>query len=113
MKNSMKYVTISLVMIFAVLFFTMARSFASGIQILPNGNGVSNRAENTNTSGNTATNTHRNNQAVNSPEAKENIVQVNQINDAEKRYTKNRRNRYLYSSRNCCYSCSCRYFCIY
>ena len=84
MKNSMKYVTISLVMIFAVLFFTMARSFASGIQILPNGNGVSNRAENENTSSNTATNTNRNNQAVNSPEAKENIVPVNQINDAEK-----------------------------
>ena len=84
MKKSMKYVTISIVMIFAVLFFTMARSFASGIQILRNGNGVSNRAENTNTRGNTATNTNRNNQAVNSPEAKENIVQVNQINDAEK-----------------------------
>ena len=79
MKNSMKYVTISLVMIFAVLFFTMARSFASGIQILPNGNGVSNNALT-----NTNTNTGTNNQAVNSPEQKENIVQVNQINDAEK-----------------------------
>lgn len=79
MKNSMKYVTISLVMIFAVLFFTMARSFASGIQILPNGNGVSNNALT-----NTNTNNGTNNQAVNSPEQKENIVQVNQINDAEK-----------------------------
>lgn len=83
MKNSMKYVTISLVMIFAVLFFTMARSFASGIQILPTGNNTSNNVvNNLNTTNNT--NTGKNNQAVNNPVAKENIVQVNQINDAEK-----------------------------
>ena len=33
MKNSMKYVTISIVMIFAVLFFTITRANASAINL--------------------------------------------------------------------------------
>lgn len=75
MKNSMKYVTITIVMIFAVLFLTMVRANASQIQLNFNGTGT----------GNGATNAAPTNQAgVNSAVAKENIVQVNQINDANK-----------------------------
>lgn len=72
MKNSMKYVTISIVMIFAVLFLTMVRANASSIQLNFNnaGNGTNTGATNA--------------PAVNDPVAKENIVQVNQINDADK-----------------------------
>lgn len=71
MKNSMKYVTISIVMIFAVLFLTMVRTSASQMQLNFNnaGNGTNNASANT---------------AVNNAIAKENLVQVNQINDADK-----------------------------
>ena len=73
MKNSMKYVTITIVMIFAVLFLTMVRADASQIQLNFNG------------TGNAATNAAAtNNAGVNNAVAKENIVQVNQINDADK-----------------------------
>ena len=79
MKNSMKYVAISIVMIFVVLFFTMVRSNASGSQIQINpGNNNANKA-NTNIA-----NTNTNARPVNNAEEKENIVSVNQINDAEK-----------------------------
>ena len=79
MKNSMKYVAISIVMIFVVLFFTMVRSNASGSQIQINpGNNPTNNA-NTNIA-----NTNTNARPVNNAEEKENIVSVNQINDAEK-----------------------------
>ena len=70
MKNSMKYVTISIVMIFAVLFLTMVRANASQLQLnfnnAGNGNGTNETAP------------------VNNAVAKENLVQVNQINDADK-----------------------------
>lgn len=80
MKNSMKYVAISIVMIFVVLFFTMVRSYASGSQININF-GNTNNANNANTNiGNTNTNAA----PVNNAQEKENIVSVNQINDAEK-----------------------------
>ncbi len=78
MKNSMKYVTISLVMIFAVLFLTMTKANASGMQLtFNNANGTTNEA------GQNGVNS-TNAPAVNSAIAKENIVQVNSINDAEK-----------------------------
>lgn len=80
MKNSMKYVTILIVMIFAVLFFTMTRANASGISLTPqNGTNNTNTANATNT-----TNTPNNSLAVNSAEQKENLLRVNQINDADK-----------------------------
>ena len=82
MKNSMKYVAISIVMIFVVLFFTMVRSNASGSQIQINpGN---NNANNANTANTNIANTNTNARPVNNAEEKENIVSVNQINDAEK-----------------------------
>lgn len=82
MKNSMKYVAISLVMIFAVLFFTMTRANASGINLTPTtGNNANTNSASTNTG---TTNTNTAGKPVNSPEAKENIVTVNQINDADK-----------------------------
>lgn len=77
MKNSMKYVTISLVMIFAVLFLTMARTNASAIQL--NFNNTTN-----NTTNGTQNNVTTNAAAVNSAVQKENLVHVNQINDADK-----------------------------
>ncbi len=81
MKNSMKYVAISIVMIFVVLFFTMVRSYASGVQINLNpGNG--NNANGTNNTN--IANTNTNARPVNNAQEKENIVSVNQINDAEK-----------------------------
>ena len=79
MKKSMKYVTISIVMIFAVLFFTMTRANANVINLRPtntNGNNV-----NTANTNNTNTNTAR---PVNNAEEKENVLKVNEINDAEK-----------------------------
>lgn len=80
MKKSMKYVTISIVMIFAVLFFTMTRAYASGINLTPQQNNTNNA-----NSANTAnTNTQTNSPAVNSATEKENILRVNQINDADK-----------------------------
>lgn len=79
MKNSMKYVTILIVMIFAVLFFTMTRAYASGINLTPQNN--TNNANNANTAN---TNTQTNSPAVNSATEKENILRVNQINDADK-----------------------------
>lgn len=75
MKNSIKYVTISLVMIFAVLFLTMTKANASGMQLNFNGIG------NTNTAAQPA---NTNAPAVNSAVAKENLVTVNQINNADK-----------------------------
>ena len=75
----MKYVTISIVMIFAVLFFTMTRANANGINLRPtntNGNNV-----NTANTNNTNTNTAR---PVNNAKKKENVLRVNEINDAEK-----------------------------
>ena len=84
MKNSMKYVAISIVMIFVVLFFTMVRSYASGVQITlgkPN-NGT--KVTNTNGVNTNIANTNTNARPVNNAEEKENIVSVNQINDAEK-----------------------------
>lgn len=79
MKKSMKYVTISIVMIFAVLFFTMTRANANGINLRPtNSNGNDVNTANTN---NTNTNTAR---PVNNAEEKENVLKVNEINDAEK-----------------------------
>ena len=80
MKNSMKYVAISIVMIFVVLFFTMVRSYASGAQININF-GNTNNANNANTN---IANTNTNAAPVNNAYQKENIVSVNQINDAEK-----------------------------
>lgn len=81
MKNSMKYVAISIVMIFVVLFFTMVRSYASGAQITINPGANGNNTNNANTNiGNTNTNAA----PVNNVYQKENIVSVNQINDAEK-----------------------------
>ena len=79
MKNSMKYVTILIVMIFAVLFFTMTRAYASGINLTPQNN--TNNANSANTAN---TNTQTNSPAVNSATEKENILRVNQINDADK-----------------------------
>lgn len=76
MKNSMKYVTILIVMIFAVLFFTMTRAYASGINLTPQNN--------TNNANTANTNTQTNSPAVNSATEKENILRVNQINDADK-----------------------------
>ncbi len=83
MKNSMKYVAISIVMIFVVLFFTMVRSNASGSQIIlqPQNGAANNGTTNTNTA---PTNTNTNAAPVNSATEKENIVSVNQINDADK-----------------------------
>ena len=78
MKNSMKYVAISIVMIFVVLFFTMVRSYASGAQITI---GVPNNGTN-NTNRTNITNTNA--ASVNNAEEKENITRVNEINDAEK-----------------------------
>lgn len=80
MKNSMKYVTISIVMIFAVLFLTTVRVNAGGITITPSGNNAASNSANTNTN----TNTNTNAPAVNNPIQKENILKVNQINDADK-----------------------------
>lgn len=80
MKNSMKYVAISIVMIFVVLFFTMVRSNASGVQIT-----VGSPNNGTNGTNGTNTNiTNTNAAPVNNAAEKENIVSVNQINDAEK-----------------------------
>lgn len=81
MKNSMKYVAISIVMIFVVLFFTMVRSYASGSQITIN---LGNNTNNANSANTNVANTNTNAQPVNNAIAKENIVSVNQINDAEK-----------------------------
>lgn len=82
MKNSMKYVAISIVMIFVVLFFTMLRANAASITITnPNQNGTNN----TNSTNNLNTNLLNTNAApVNNAQEKENLVSVNQINDAEK-----------------------------
>lgn len=82
MKNSMKYVAISIVMIFVVLFFTMLRANAASITITnPNQNG----RNNTNSTNNLNTNLLNTNAApVNNAQEKENLVSVNQINDAEK-----------------------------
>ena len=78
----MKYVTILIVMIFAVLFFTMTRAYASGLQLtIPNNTNNANTANTVNTNN---ANTQSNSQSVNSPEEKENILRVNQINDADK-----------------------------
>ena len=81
MKNSMKYVAISIVLIFVVLFFTMVRSNASGSSIL-----ITNLTSNptNNTTNTNLLNTNTNARPVNNAEEKENIVSVNQINDAEK-----------------------------
>lgn len=82
MKNSMKYVAISIVMIFVVLFFTMVRSYASGVQITL---GTPNNGTNvTNTNGVNTNLLNTNAAPVNNAEQKENLVSVNQINDAEK-----------------------------
>ena len=78
MKNSMKYVTISIVMIFAVLFLTMAKVNASGMQL--NFNALTNNTTSTNNAAQTG---NTNATAVNNPVAKENLVTVNQINDAD------------------------------
>ena len=69
MKNSMKYVAISIVMI-----------FGSSIIITnqPNTNNTTNTTNTTNTPTNT------NAAPVNNAAEKENVVNVNQINDAEK-----------------------------
>ena len=82
MKNSMKYVAISIVMIFVVLFFTMVRSYASGSSIIinPGANG----ANNANTANTNISNTNTNAGPVNNAEEKENLTRVNEINDAEK-----------------------------
>lgn len=77
MKKSMKYVTISIVMIFAVLFFTITRANASAIN-LTGGNKTGNNSANI--SGNTSTNAGPVNNAI----QKENILKVNEINDADK-----------------------------
>ena len=82
MKNSMKYVAISIVMIFVVLFFTMARSYASGSQISINPSANGNGTNGTN--GVNANLLNTNAAPVNNAEQKENITRVNQINDAEK-----------------------------
>lgn len=83
MKNSMKYVAISIVMIFVVLLFTMVRSYASGssIVIKPNGN---NNANNTNIANTNTPSTNTGAGPVNNAEDKENLTRVNEINDAEK-----------------------------
>ena len=81
MKNSMKYVAISIVMIFVVLLFTMVRSYASGSSIIIGGTTGNNNANNTNITNNLNTNNAR---PVNNAEEKENLTKVNQINDAEK-----------------------------
>ena len=82
MKNSMKYVAISIVMIFVVLFFTMVRSYASGVKITL---GTPNNGTNvTNTNGVNTNLLNTNAAPVNNAEQKENLVSVNQINDAEK-----------------------------
>ena len=80
MKKSMKYVTISIVMIFAVLFFTMTRANANGINLRPT-NSNANNVNTTNTNNTNNTNTAR---PVNNAEEKENVLKVNEINDAEK-----------------------------
>ena len=77
MKNSMKYVAISIVMIFVVLFFTMVRSNASGVQITVGSPNNGTNGTNTNIASTNAA-------PVNNAAEKENIVSVNQINDAEK-----------------------------
>ena len=82
MKNSMKYVAISIVMIFVVLFFTMVRSNASGSSIIITNQPNTNNATNTTNTTNTPTNTNA--APVNNAAEKENVVNVNQINDAEK-----------------------------
>lgn len=81
MKNSIKYVTISVVMIFAVLFLTMTKANASGMQLNFNGmgNGTTNSAT-TNGTQNLTTNAT----PVNNATQKENLVRVNEINDANK-----------------------------
>ena len=82
MKNSMKYVAISIVMIFVVLFFTMLRANAASITIT---NPNQNWTNNTNSTNNLNTNLLNTNAApVNNAQEKENLVSVNQINDAEK-----------------------------
>lgn len=84
MKNSMKYVAISIVMIFVVLLFTMVRSYASGSSIIIGGTTGNNNANNTNIT-NITNNLNTNNaRPVNNAEEKENLTKVNQINDAEK-----------------------------
>lgn len=80
MKNSMKYVAISIVMIFAVLFLTMVRANATGGGITLNPTNTTNQTNTANTAGNLSTNTG----AVNNAQQKENLVKVNQINDADK-----------------------------
>ena len=82
MKNSMKYVAISIVMIFVVLFFTMVRSNASGSSIIITNQPNTNNTTNTTNTTNTPTNTNA--APVNNAAEKENVVNVNQINDAEK-----------------------------
>ena len=84
MKNSMKYVAISIVMIFVVLLFTMVRSYASGstIHINPSANG--NGTNNANTANTNAPSANTNARPVNNAEEKENITRVNEINNAEK-----------------------------
>lgn len=82
MKNSMKFVTILIVMIFAVLFFTVTRAYASNINLTPQNN--TNNANSANTANTNNTNTQTNSPAVNSATEKENILKVNQINDADK-----------------------------
>ena len=84
MKNSMKYVAISIVMIFVVLFFTMVRSYASGASIVISGDNGNNNANNTNTANTNAPSTNTNARPVNNAAEKENITRVNEINNAEK-----------------------------
>lgn len=83
MKNSMKYVAISIVMIFVVLLFTMVRSYASGSSIVINPNG-NNNANNTNIAKTNTPSTNTGAGPVNNAEEKENLTRVNEINDAEK-----------------------------
>ena len=83
MKNSMKYVAISIVMIFVVLLFTMVRSYASGSSIVINP-GANNNANNANIANTNTPSTNTGAGPVNNAEEKENLTRVNEINDAEK-----------------------------
>ena len=74
MKNSMKYVAISIVMIFV-------DASGSSIVINPNGN---NNANNTNIANTNTPSTNTGAGPVNNAEDKENLTRVNEINDAEK-----------------------------
>ena len=80
MKNSMKYVAISIVMIFVVLFLTIVRSNASGSEIVIQPQNGTNTTNTTNRVNTTTTNAA----PVNNAAEKENVTKVNQINDAEK-----------------------------